>query len=107
MRMHVLSDLHNEFEPFAPPRAEADVVVLAGDIDIGKKGVRWAASACGGRPVIYVPGNHEYYGHAIPKLTLELESLGASVGVRVLDCAVETIKGIRFLGCTLWSDFDE
>ena len=59
MRIHVLSDLHNEFASFDPPKVMADVTVLAGDIDIGKKGVRWAAAACGGRPVIYIVGNHE------------------------------------------------
>jgi len=39
VRIHVLSDLHNEFAPFVPPTVAADVTVLAGDTDIGKKGV--------------------------------------------------------------------
>lgn len=32
MKLHILSDLHVEFEKFTPPQTEADVVVLAGDI---------------------------------------------------------------------------
>jgi predicted phosphodiesterase len=102
----VLSDLHNEFRSFVSPEVAAEVTVLAGDIDIGKKGVGWAATAFAGRPVIYVAGNHEYYGRAIPKLTGELVELGESVGVTVLECASATVAGIRFLGCTLWSDFE-
>jgi len=106
MRIRVLSDLHNEFASFVPPEVVADVTVLAGDIDIGKRGVAWAATAFGGRPVIYVAGNHEYYGRAIPKLTGDLAELGESVGVAVLERASATVAGIRFLGCTLWSDFE-
>jgi len=55
--------------------------------------------------VIYVAGNHEYYGRAIPKLTEDLVELGKSLGVSVLECSTATVAGIRFLGCTLWSDF--
>ena len=42
MRIHLLSDLHLEFEPFEPPAMDADVVVLAGDIHIKGRGVDWA-----------------------------------------------------------------
>lgn len=105
MRICVLSDLHNEFTPFMPPKVDADVIVLAGDIGLGTRGVRWAASAFLGTPVLYVAGNHEYYGHAIPKLTVELVSLGAELGVTVLERAATRIDAFRFLGCTLWSDF--
>jgi len=106
VRIRVLSDLHNEFRSFMPPEIVADVTVLAGDIDIGKRGVGWAATVFGGRPVIYVAGNHEYYGRAIPKLTGDLVELGESVGVTVLESASANVAGIRFLGCTLWSDFE-
>src|SRR5687767_10781585 len=41
-RIHILSDLHLAFAPFAPPAVEADVVVLAGDTDVGLNGVKWA-----------------------------------------------------------------
>jgi len=83
VRIRVLSDLHNGFEPFVPPNGDADVTVLAGDIDIDKMGFRRATSAFSGRPLIYVAGNHEYYGRAIPRLTGELIELGAGSNISV------------------------
>lgn len=104
MRIQVLSDLHLEFERFEPQAVEADVSVLAGDTHRGKLGMQWARQACAGRPVVYVAGNHEYYGHAVPKLTDELraESEGA---VHFLEQGSVEIEGLRFFGCTLWTDF--
>ncbi|MGE5362106.1 MAG: metallophosphoesterase [Bacteroidales bacterium] len=104
-RIRVLSDLHNEFRPIVLEQIDADVTVLGGDIDIGDKGVRWAASAFAGQPVIYVAGNHEYYGRAIPKLTEQLARVAADSHVMFLECTAVTIGSIRILGCTLWSDF--
>ena len=42
MKIRVLSDLHLEFQQWSPPKADADVIVLAGDIDVGIYGVEWA-----------------------------------------------------------------
>jgi|WetSurMetagenome_2_1015567.scaffolds.fasta_scaffold00321_29 hypothetical protein len=39
MRIPILSDLHNEFIVFETAKAEADVIVLAVDIDNGDKGM--------------------------------------------------------------------
>lgn len=39
MRIQILSDLHNEFTPFRPAKTDADIIILAGDIDIGTRGV--------------------------------------------------------------------
>ena len=63
MKLQVLNDLHIEFEDFDPPATEADVVILAGDIGVGLEGLRWAEDWFPDRPVIYVPGNHEFYHH--------------------------------------------
>lgn len=107
MRLHVLSDLHLEFAPFISPSVDADVVVLAGDTHPGLRSVRWAAEHWPDRPVVVVPGNHEFYGHTYPTLVrkLEAEAAARSPHVHVLsDCAVE-IGGVRFLGTTLWTDF--
>ena len=106
MRIHILSDLHNEFRDLSGYGADADVTVLAGDINLGEKGFAWARSAFGDRPVVYVAGNHEYYGHAIPGLTKKLQRRKDPGNVRFLECSETVIRGIRFLGCTLWSDFD-
>ena len=104
MKLHVLSDLHFEFAPFELPATDADVVVLAGDIDVGRRGLE-VARAAGGRPVVYVAGNHEYYGHSIPGLTGELVAATRGAGIHVLENEAVVIGGVRFLGCTLWTDF--
>jgi hypothetical protein len=44
MRLHVLGDLHLEFGSIDIPPTAADVVVLAGDIDVGTKGLPWIES---------------------------------------------------------------
>ena len=69
MKIAVYSDLHNEFSEFVPPMLDVELVVLAGDISVRGQGVEWANAAfdC---PVIYVPGNHEFYrGHLDRTLT--------------------------------------
>jgi len=105
MRIHILSDLHLEFGSFTPPDAHADLVVLAGDVDIGVKGVRWAKQAFPQVPVIYVPGNHEYYRQAFPSLLEKLHAEAHGSSVRVLERDAVEISGITVLGCTLWTDF--
>lgn len=105
MKLHLLSDLHNEFQPFSPPAMGGDVVVLAGDTDRGVRGVAWAREAFGDTPVVYVAGNHEYYGHAVPRLDEKLQAAGLEHDVHVLENSSVVLHGVRFLGCTLWTDF--
>jgi len=105
MRIQVLSDLHNEFAMPAVADAGADVIVLAGDIDLGTRGYDWARGTFPGRPVVYVAGNHEYYRHAMPALTRRLAGMKDSGSIHFLECGEAAIMGVRFLGCTLWSDF--
>jgi predicted phosphodiesterase len=106
VRLYVLSDLHLERQPFTPPPVQADVVVLAGDISIGTSGVEWAREWADGRPVLYVVGNHELYGHSLPGLIDELRAAAAGSSIHVLENDELIVEGVRFLGCTLWSDFD-
>ena len=103
MKLHVLSDLHTEFSDFDPPDTDVDVVVLAGDIGVGAGGIEWAAREYRDVPVVYVPGNHEFYGHDVR----DVKSLSdaAPPNVRVLNDRSCQIDGARFLGTTLWTDF--
>jgi predicted phosphohydrolase len=105
VRLHVVSDLHVEFAAFEPPTVDADVIVLAGDVGLGTEGVELARRWSGGRPVLFVAGNHEYYGHGLPALTDKLRAASRGSTVHVLENDELVIDGVRFLGCTLWSDF--
>ena len=105
MRLYIISDVHLEFAPFDVQQHDAELIVLAGDIGLGVRGLEWAANAFRGKPVVYVPGNHEYYGEAIPKLTEKLRRYGSELDVTVLDCDSVDISGFRVLGTTLWTDF--
>jgi predicted phosphodiesterase len=104
MRIRVLSDLHLEAAPFEPPPADADLVVLAGDIHNGPAGIDWAEGRFDA-PVIYVAGNHEPYDGEFHATQAALRAAAGRTGVRLLDCGEAAIDGIRFLGCTLWTDF--
>ncbi len=105
MKIRIFSDLHLEFGPFHPPQTEADIVVLAGDIHPGLKGLEWAKKSFPDKTVLYVLGNHEYYGHAIPKLTNKLREKALGSQVHILENDKFEIDGFKFLGCTLWTDF--
>lgn len=105
MRLHILSDLHLEFASWTPPPVDADVVILAGDVHVGTEGVRWAAAAFADVPVVYVPGNHEYYDAMYPQHLRSLRRAARGTRVAVLDREVLEMPGLRILGCTLWTDF--
>ena len=79
VRLHVLSDLHLEHAPFAIPEVDADVLVLAGDIAPGGAGIEWMRRHADGRPIVYVAGNHEFYGQDLPGLIGRLRD--AAVGI--------------------------
>jgi predicted phosphodiesterase len=105
MRIHLLSDLHLEFAPFSMPEVEADVTIVAGDLHTGTNGLKWLAKTVQSRPVIYVPGNHEFYGHTLQKLLRELQELKAGSNLHYLHNSAVTISDVTFLGTTLWTDF--
>ena len=104
MRIHILSDLHNEFgQPFVPVVHDVDLVILAGDIDVKTRGIEWARQtfSC---PVAYVPGNHEYYGGHFEQTRQKMIVAGDD-RVRVLDCDEMIVGNVRVLGATGWTDF--
>jgi len=105
VRIRVLSDLHIEFEDWAPPPVEADVIILAGDIHVGVRGVEWAQRRFPHTPVVYIAGNHEFYGARLEDLRQDLVRRGRECGVNVLDGDEVVIGGARILGATLWTDF--
>ncbi|WP_323120895.1 metallophosphoesterase [Burkholderia alba] len=110
MKIRVLSDLHLEGnEPEAIPYAPADLVVLAGDIHNHAEGLRWAAETFDPAvPVVYVPGNHEYYDGEFGALETAMRDTARGLDhVHYLNQAVYADPAGRFrvLGTTLWTDF--
>ena len=103
MRIRIYSDIHLERAPFAPPTGDADLIVLAGDIANGASGIEWA-KATFSTPVLYLAGNHEYYDGEFESVQSAMRA--AAVGpVELLDCTHVVVEGVRFLGCTLWTDY--
>ncbi len=104
MRIHVVSDLHQEFGEVPLPRVECDCVVFAGDVDTKTNGLMWLFQNFRDVPVIYICGNHEFYGENYPSLIAKLKMRAEGTNVHVLENDAVTIGGVRFFGCTLWTD---
>lgn len=110
MQIQFASDLHLEFLEQRFPQArlvepvpDADLLVLAGDIHNGVKGIQ--AFADWPVPVVYIAGNHEFYDHDWASTRDQLRTACAGTRVRFLDNDVLGFDGVRILGCTLWTDF--
>lgn len=109
MKLHILSDLHLElfkFDPDPAAVAAADVIVLAGDIHKGTRAISWARRSFPDKCIVYIGGNHEYYDHYWFMLIDELRAEARIHDVFFLENDAVTIDGVRFLGTTLWTDFE-
>ena len=105
MKIQIQSDLHLEFAEFESNYSQADVLILAGDIHVGTKGIEWAISLGLDIPVIYIAGNHEYYHHAYPTLLSQLRGVCNGTQVHLLENNTLELDGVTFHGATLWTDF--
>lgn len=106
MKIQVLSDLHVEFQEYEYQPTDADVVVLSGDIHTKDRGLAWIKENITDVPVIYVLGNHEFYGKAYPKLIADMKSKVVNSNIHILENDTIDIDGVSFLGCTLWTNFE-
>jgi Icc-related predicted phosphoesterase len=110
MKLFIQSDQHQEMYGVDPAFAvpEADVFVCAGDLTRSVKGgILWLAENVGPKiPSVYVAGNHEYYRESY--LECHADGLAENklhVRVHFLENDIKVIDGVRFVGCTLWTDF--
>jgi len=82
----------------------ADLVVLAGDIANGAAGIEWAKQTFS-VPVIYLAGNHEYYEGEFDSVQEAMRAAVLGSAVELLDCSELVVGDVRFVGCTLWTDY--
>src|SRR5688572_13971015 len=113
-----MSDLHLETHPAYRPRPApgADFLVLAGDIGSYQQGTSLTDDDFGLArvsprhgwpvPVLYVPGNHEYDNLDFDQTRERLRTTCERLGITWLEREELVLQGVRFLGTTLWSDFD-
>lgn len=125
MKIQLLSDLHLETHPNwqATPAAGADVLVLAGDVGSYQAGHQMQDEDFGLRPfsplagwptpVIFVPGNHEYDTLDFDAAHLRLRETCERLGMVWLEREIYNApwtdrqgRALRFVGTTLWTDFD-
>lgn len=124
MNIQLLSDLHLETHPHFTPEVapSADVLILAGDIGsyqsgsmlLGQQEQDFGLARFSPRkdlgawpvPVLFVPGNHEYDGMPFEEAHEKLQATCKRLGIIFLHQRVEIIGNVRFIGCTLWSDFE-
>ena len=125
MKIQLLSDLHLEAHPhWVPtPASGADLLVLAGDIGSYQTGssltdtdfglARFSPLQGWPTPVLFVPGNHEYDGLDFDMAHQRLRETCARLGITWLEREVlvwppgpANPRAVRFVGTTLWTDFD-
>lgn len=124
VKIQLLSDLHLESNPHfvAQPTPGADLLVLAGDIGSYQSGSMLKESdfglarfsplpvAQGGAawptPVLFIPGNHEYDGLDFDATHARLRETCERLGMVWLEQQTVVLQGLRFIGSTLWTDFD-
>ena len=108
MKLLIYSDLHTEITSFSIPKERlelADVVILAGDIGVGKQAATWIQKNVSETEVLWVWGNHEFYaGHIAATRLKAAKALEISPNIKILENSSIEIEGVRFLGCTLWTD---
>ncbi|MGV8949704.1 MAG: metallophosphoesterase [Cypionkella sp.] len=123
-----ISDLHQEFardsdlftnpmtvfDPWQQAPDDFDAIILAGDVDVSlENSLRWIADRlldCG-KPVFYVPGNHDYYvteGDTDQFTMAEMKVRGAELaeyfGINLMMNDAIVVDDTRVIGTTLWTD---
>ena len=118
MKIQLLSDLHLETHPHwrATAAAGAEVLVLAGDVGSYQPGSQLQDADFGLRqfsplhgwptPVLFVPGNHEYDGMDFDEAHARLRETCDRLGITWLEQETVVRGDVRFIGTTLWTDFD-
>jgi Icc-related predicted phosphoesterase len=116
VKILVVSDLHYEFrwdhgQEMTEHLAghQVDAIVVAGDLAVADLLGPALIDLCQHfKHVVYVPGNHEYYGSSFPEVKKILSSLSRShANLHVLVNKAKVIDGVRFVGTPLWFNYTE
>lgn len=113
MRLWLLSDLHDEIAPYNAPYYGApddvDICLAAGDITRGGRAhvefLQEFIAPHTKHGVVSCLGNHEFYRSSIERERIEAGRAAVQSDVNVLDDMCWTIGSVRFVGCTLWTDY--
>jgi predicted phosphodiesterase len=113
LRLQIASDLHLEFLQRKFPSShriqpltskDADILILAGDIHTGRAVIQQFANWP--IPVLWVAGNHEFYGGGIEELHDIMREQCRGTSITPMLQSEVVIAGVRFLGCTMWTDYE-
>lgn len=109
MKIRLISDVHFEFfEDVRLFQSQGeDVLVIAGDLAVGPVNVfnalkRFSNTA---KDVVYIPGNHEYYGHTIEAFDGHIRAAFKDSNVHFLNPGFVQIGDVKFIGAALWTNF--
>ncbi len=113
MKIQIASDLHLEgWRGHLPGKAafqsvpDRDLLILAGDIGVDLKAWAFVERELETSPVIYVPGNHEYYTER-PRADVDAawhRRAERHFGLHYLVSEGVDIDGVRFWGAPWYSD---
>jgi predicted phosphodiesterase len=113
-KLWIWSDPHYEQNDTmtAHPAPDHDVCVIAGDFSYLEQAVETLSAEpghwIGNHQTVYVPGNHEFYKTRRGSMeSAERAAAEAAAASRLflLNPGEVVLNGIRFLGCTMWTDF--
>lgn len=118
VKINILSDTHLEMlssVPEIPVEKSTGILLLVGDIGTFGTGKNQTSridqffDACKNKfdDVIYIAGNHEYYGMIpIPEVDEMARNLCGKHGIHFLQNESIEINGVSFFGGTMWTDLD-
>ena len=110
MRLQIFSDVHFDVTPGYEPRLldGVDAVVVAGDVCQGlARGMAWLRTHLGRAvPIVMVAGNHEFFRTVRGNERSAGRRAAEQHDITFLDDDVAVLGGVRFLGATLWADFE-
>lgn len=107
MKIRLISDVHHEFYEDADlyENKGEDVLVIAGDLNVGFDACSQSLLKFDTADIVYVPGNHEYYKTSTHEFDHKMQKFCVSEHINYLNPDWVSIRGVNFIGATLWTNF--